>query len=196
MFVETFWALARQSNWEPLPAVTQLSVTFSESPSWLPECIPLTLFLVMLQLVTNLEPRKLCSWFVCALRVSCVNDHAFRLCPGVRVRLLALDLKWLYCCSGFPCVGYALWSCVYPWASCEQHYTFLIVGVTSSHCNEVCSCIPSSAIWIVVCLYNVTVVSWLQKWPKTAQIILNYYKVISLACFFYFLSSENCMVPI
>lgn len=83
------------SNAELLFAVTQLSVTFSESPSCLPEYIPLTLFLVMLQLATSLEPRKLCSWSLCVLRVYCVSGHAFGLCPGFWVRLLSLT--WNNC---------------------------------------------------------------------------------------------------
>lgn len=94
-FVETFWALAMQCS--------NVALWPSQSPSCLPEYIPLTLFLVMLQLATNLEPRKLCSCFLCVLRVYCVNGHAFGLCPGFWVRLL--PLTWNnYCCSLPLCV--------------------------------------------------------------------------------------------
>ena len=137
-------------------------LTFSESPSWLPECIPLTLFLVMLQLVTSLQPRKLCSWFLCVLRVCCINRHAFGLWPGFWVRLL--PLTWSNCTVAlYSSVCGMQYEAVSQWVCCERHCTFLI---SSSHCNKICCCIPSSVIWIVFCLYNVTVASWLQNWPE------------------------------
>lgn len=130
----------------------------------------------MLQLATNLEPRKLCSWFLCVLRVYCVNGHAFGLCPGFWVRLL--PLTWNNCTVA---LYLSLWGVHYetlPATDLQQ--TFLTIAVISSH-----RCIASLVIWFLFSLQCLSSILTPKTNLKTAQIIMSYFKIVYFVWFFF-----------